>query len=364
MPTANERYFDSQLRHAVGVRRYTAGQAKKILAMIEEIDAETVRLLRRRLARVVRRRDLDSEVLRVLMDEVVTLRNRGIRSSFDDVRTEARQFAASEVEFEGRLIRAAIPIEVTLGTVTADRIAAVVTSKPFQGALLRDWVGGFVRSDRVRLERTIKQGIAEGLGVDDIVRRVIGTRRAGYSDGILAVSRREAEALVRTTINHVSNGARELVWEENEDILLGLRWEATLDGRTSPICRARDGAIAPVGGKPVPKGSRKLEPPGARPPAHINCRSVMIAVLDGEAEIFAGLDRQSAVGPVPSDTTYNEWLKRQPKGFQEEVLGKKKAALFRKGGLSLDKYTDRRGNELTLNELRATYPEAWEEAGL
>jgi len=365
MPTANERYFDSQLRHAVGVRRFTAGQVKAILAQLEDMDAETVRRIRRRIARAVRnRRGYESAVLAELLDNVHALRNTKLRGAFNDLRGEMRDFAKAEIDFEGRLVSAAVPIEVSLASVDPRKVAAVVTSRPFQGALLREWVNGLVRQDADRLERTIKRGIIEGLGTDDIVRSVVGTRRMDYADGILATTRRNAEALVRTTVNHVSNGSRELFYEENKDFFVALRWEATLDGRTSAICRGRDGAMTPVGDSQLPAGARQLDPPSARPPAHINCRSTMVGVLDDEAEIFEGLDRQSEVGPVPQDVTYNEWLRRQPTAFQDEVLGRTKAKLFRDGGLTLDKFTDRRGNELTLDGLRRTQPEAFEEAGI
>lgn len=365
MPTANERYFDAQLRHAVGVQRYTAGQIKRILAVLEELDAETVRTLRRRLGRVIRgRRALESAVLATLLEDVVLLRKEGILGVFGEAKKEWREFAKTQVDFEGRMVLASVPIEVNLAAVDVRKVAAVVSSKPFQGALLREWVSGFVRADRERLERTIKMGVAEGRSVDEIVRGVVGTRAAGYSDGILSVSRNQANTLVRTTVNHVANSSRQLFYDENEDYFVALRWEATLDSRTSSICRARDGALSPVGSSALPSGSRALDPPDARPPAHFNCRSTMVAVLDGDAEIFAGLDRQSEIGPVPQETTYGPWLRRQPKEFQEQVLGKKKAALFRKGELPIEKFVDRRGNELTLAQLQQTYPEAYAKAGI
>ena len=46
------------------------------------------------------------------------------------------------------------------------------------------------------------------------------------------------------------------------------------------------------------------------------------------------------------------------------MLGKAKAELFRKGGLTVDKFVDRFDKPLTLEELRLTYPTAWEKADL
>jgi hypothetical protein len=70
------------------------------------------------------------------------------------------------------------------------------------------------------------------------------------------------------------------------------------------------------------------------------------------------------VGRVPAATTYQDFLGRQSAAFQDEVLGKTKGVLFRKGGLKVDQFVDRNGTELTLDQLAATKPEAFRKAGL
>jgi hypothetical protein len=70
------------------------------------------------------------------------------------------------------------------------------------------------------------------------------------------------------------------------------------------------------------------------------------------------------VGRVPAATTYQDFLKRQPASFQDDVLGRTKGKLFRDGGLTVDQFVDRAGNELTLDQLAATKPEAFVKAGL
>ena len=70
------------------------------------------------------------------------------------------------------------------------------------------------------------------------------------------------------------------------------------------------------------------------------------------------------VGPVPATTTYQTWLKGQSVAFQNEILGNTKAKLFRDGGLQLDKFVNRNGDELTLSELASKHAEAFRAAGL
>jgi hypothetical protein len=59
---------------------------------------------------------------------------------------------------------------------------------------------------------------------------------------------------------------------------------------------------------------------------------------------------QDNIGRVPATLTYDQWLRRQPEGFQNEVLGTTKAEKFR-GGATVDQFIDRRGNTLTLQQL-------------
>ena len=58
------------------------------------------------------------------------------------------------------------------------------------------------------------------------------------------------------------------------------------------------------------------------------------------------------IGTVPVTITYEQWLRRQPADFQDEVLGKKKGDKFR-AGASVDRFVDRQGNTLTLKQLAA-----------
>jgi hypothetical protein len=57
------------------------------------------------------------------------------------------------------------------------------------------------------------------------------------------------------------------------------------------------------------------------------------------------------VGQEPASTSYQDWLRRQPNGFQDEVLGRGKAELFREG-LPLERFVDASGRVLNLDELR------------
>jgi hypothetical protein len=158
--------------------------------------------------------------------------------------------------------------------------------------------------------------------------------------------------MVRTALSHTAATAKSKTFTDNSDIIPYYEWVATLDGRTSPLCRARDGQAYKVGKGPLP-------------PAHYNCRSTTSPLFADEVnpktlkKLDTGGRRASVNGQVSADLNYNDWLANQSKSFQVDVLGETKADLFRKGELTMDKFVNNKGQELTLDQLKDKYPTAW-----
>ena len=158
-------------------------------------------------------------------------------------------------------------------------------------------------------------------------------------------------ALVRTSINQVANAASQQVYEGNQDITKKYRYIATLDTRTSAICRALDGREFEYGKGPMP-------------PQHFNCRSTTVPVID-----YKALDippppegkRASMDGPVPGNETYGQWLAKQPRATQADALGAGKVAYFNRLANkygptdAMAKLVRDDGSELTLAQLRSRY---------
>ena len=221
---------------------------------------------------------------------------------------------------------------------------------------------GLATSQAERFSQVVRNGLLTGEPTPAIARRLIGQlefgqeamtpRQLAAAGGELTkMANNQVRTIVRTSINQVSNAASQQVYEANQDITSKYRYVATLDGRTSSRCRALDGREFDYGRGPMP-------------PQHFNCRSTTVPVIDYKA---LGIPpppegrRAAAGGMVPADTTYGEWLAKQPKDQQAEILGAGKVDYFRR--LS-DKYGPRDaiarmvrndGAELTLAELRERY---------
>jgi len=209
-------------------------------------------------------------------------------------------------------------------------------------------IANFSMSASKRIKAEIQKGIIEGSSVNNVVKSV---------DRIVdRKTRRELEAVVRTATNAISSEARKTVYDNNDDIIKGYRWVSTLDGRTTPVCRGRDGRFYEKGTQPTP-------------PAHYNCRSVVVPVIEDKYSLAGGKTTRMARDPdtnkserVSGTATYNSWLKDQDNEFQDEVLGARKAQLFRSGNLHLSKFTNDDGISYSMAELKALYPKAWARA--
>lgn len=406
MSTANERLRDASTRHQIEIRRYVQGRIKEQIAQIAKDDQKFASLLRKHLnsARTEKR-------IITMFEQTQASRKLVWKEFRKEFRKELGEFAKHELLSEIAILESVLPFQADLARVAFGQAKSAITNNPFQGRLLREWFQGLETAERIRMKATITQGIVEGQTTNQIVQQVIGTKANSFTDGILSVSRREATSVIRTATNSAANTMREKVWQNNADIISALVWSATLDGRTSPVCRARDGHFTPVDGGPPLKPVHQpvLEPSGARPPAHINCRSFMIPYFDdvglvgtrtgvaskktnielrkewtASAKKKAGdswktMDnkgRNSAIrsersawgkkhiGKVPASMNYNDWLRTQPAKFQDEVLGKTKGQLYRRGKVNLDKFVDRNGNELTIDQLRVKMPSAFKKAKL
>lgn len=149
--------------------------------------------------------------------------------------------------------------------------------------------------DNAKLIRTIQteltQAIIRGEGSRKAAQIVAERMEVGY---------RNAERLVRTEASHIQNEATFAGYRAS-GVIQKYQYLATLDGRTSHICRDLDGEIFTLAEKEVGVNF---------PPLHPYCRSTVVAYFNDEidpSERFA----RNADGKgynVPGDMTYKEWF--------------------------------------------------------
>lgn len=258
----------------------------------------------------------------------------------EDFRSEIKRFADYEAEFNAKLISEEIGVDLSVPAPVQLQQAVfgdIMSVEPTKGYTIGSMLDDFGPAHANMVTSSIRSGFMLGDTTDQIARKI---------RGLIPVQQRKASTIARTVTNHASVQARKQTLKENDDVLIGYEWVSTLDGRTSLICMSRDGIIY------------KDYDKDPKPPAHFNCRSTIVPKVDPRFDLGADIKSvrpaKGAKGTkqVDSETNYSAWLRKQPKSFQNEVLGRKRADLFR-GGMTLDRFVDIRGRPLTIAELGA-----------
>jgi SPP1 gp7 family putative phage head morphogenesis protein len=355
--TANARLRAAAVRHAVYLERYKSGVWLRLARLLDRADIDLVAELQKRTANS----ELTQYRLELLLEAVREMNAEAMTRYREALRAEMRGLAGYELDYQRRAVQSAVPAaivaDLTVVAPTFGTVYAAALSRPFQGRVLRDWGRSLERSRLQKVQQALRLSVVEGEPVSRAIQRLRGTKAARFRDGVLAISRREAEAVSRTAINHVVTQARDNFYAANKDLVKGWQFVATLDTRTTPECQSLDGKVFPIGEGPMP-------------PRHFNCRSSSVPVLKSWREIGVDRDevpagtRASMDGQVAATETYGEWLRKQPAAVQDEALGKAKGRLFRQGGLSVDRFVSPTGRPYSLDELRRREADAFDEAGV
>lgn len=158
-----------------------------------------------------------------------------------------------------------------------------IYSDLIQSLMGKQWRAQFeteLDSLTVEIRRALGQGMIEGEGIDEIMRRVASSmgvstdRRRGAIGSVERKGYRanfnRVQAITRTVINQVSNAGAIDAYRANSDILSGYEWLTAEDERVCPECEALDHTVYSFHNK-------------RQPPEHPNCRCTVIPVIKPDA---------------------------------------------------------------------------------
>ena len=366
--SVNEQIRDATIRHGLDLGRYSKSVVFKLIAVLNRADrnlhAELIKVLSSMSPSTFQMERLDG-----MLGSVRAINSEAYVQAGRILGDELRNLAQYETDYQLQTLIKIFPVQVSFSSVAVDQVYEAAMARPFQGGLLKDHLA-FLDAKKARMVRTsIAQGFVEGRTTDQIVRTLIGTRDAKYADGFLEVTRRDAQTLVRTAISHLANRVQSDIAEANKDVIGAIQWSSTLDTRTSEICQLRDGLLYDAEThEPIDHDLEWLGGPGA---AHFNCRSAQVFVTKSFKDLGIDLpelvspgERASMDGQVAEDITYGDWIKDQSVAVQNDVLGPKRGALLRDGGLDLKDLYTARGTALTLDQLRERDAAAFKKAGI
>lgn len=377
--TVNEQWQSEVIARSVRYEQFAESLSDRVAEMLDSVSDRIISKLSKSLENPTRAQARMIDVA----DAIAALRaERWV--DVDKLVTEtAIKLSRAEAAATQDWLTTRLPVRVDTLLPSARTLTSVVTARPFHGRLLSGWLDRLSDNDAARVRNAVQTGIVSGQSAAQIARDI--------TDGITA-KRTDAEirSVVRTAVAHISNASREQFFSENKELFASELFVATLDSRTSPICRALDGQRFAIG-------------EGQRPPLHFNCRSVRVAVFDaalgdrpsnpaterqllaefnrengldaasrdklphgtkGKFDKFAAKRKREIIGQIPAKTNYEKWLREQSDEFQNEVLGIKRAKLFRDGDLELKDFVRPDGKQISLADLYKEYESTFKRLGI
>lgn len=384
MPNASEKLLDQVIAHQVDLDKVSNAMRVKIIRQLQQLQQDLVGL-------IVGVDPTGVEALTFRQRRqlaLLTQANETINKAYGRIAGthggDMYDLARLETAFTKNSIDSAIGIPLNTTALTQTQLSAVVSNTLIEGAPSRQWWAGQSRNLKDKFTRQMRMGILQGEGVAQLVRRVRGTRAGQFKDGIMNASRREAASLVRSSVQAVTNEAREATYRENAEVVKGYSWVSTLDSRVTDICVARGGKPYDLDYEPIGHNVPWLAGPGR---IHWQCRSTSTGILKswdelkgpnavttdagGKASIETvfnkrlearGLTRAqikrtkfraraSMDGQVPADITMGDWLKKKGAKFQDNLLGAGRAKLWRQGKITLEDLVDDKGQSMSLQAI-------------
>jgi SPP1 gp7 family putative phage head morphogenesis protein len=393
MATSNELQLDEFIAYQIGLLQLSARIRDRVIAVLNATEAEVVDKIVSRLANHEAFRGIgDQRRVQVLRRIINNIRGAAWDEANNIWVEEITAVARADSRFAAMILNTTAPVILDLTALSSDDVDKILRQQPFEGRVLREWAKKQKTDDLARIQAQIRIGMIQGETSRQIASRIVGTTRRRNS-GVTGTTRRNMEAVTLTAINFVSNASRREFYAQNKNILSTELFVATLDSRTTPICRSFDGDVFPIAEGPLP-------------PLHFRCRSLRVALLNGQIlgnrpfktsterslvreflrsrgmtpkaqrrkdlpfglkgqfDKFARPRIRELTGQVPARTSYGDWLRRQSAEFQDEVLGPTRGKLFRRGGLDLKNFVRRDGSQVTLEELVKRHERNFRRAGL
>ena len=326
-------FIDAVLERRAMFRQVELTAARAIERILDEIRADTITQIVRTLEQSADPRSgtlLDNANTRIRLRsslrEIDNAIERGVALTTEEL--EARRLAAFrrgvlDATFE------ASQVGETVGTSfnqMFDEALRLSQSQPVLGVRTSTAFSGVKAQLEQTIRREVGRGIASGQNVRETAKRI--KEQTNFTQS-------SAMRIARTNLNAAYNDAHRMAYDSNPEIFSGYRWDATFDNRTSSICASLHGTFYPLGSKP----------PG--PPAHWNCRSVLIGVFTDPAAEAAATgpkrvrtfdDKGEMTGSelISSQSTFDSWLRKQPNSVVDRVTGSPvKAKLFRSGKVGM-----------------------------
>lgn len=344
-------------RHDINLMRLEAGLRRKIIKLINGMGNDVLKILQSvdpasPVSMLIRNKRLTS-VMTIAQETL----DRYYKTIEKEIISDLKRVSIIESNNIIDTTNSALHFELLSKRLNNQVLRSLANDTLIQGAPTREWLINNKKRYLTQLRRTLRDGIVVGQSIQDMTRRV---------RGFMPSTRREATAIVRSSVQAVAQEARYETYKANSDVIKGQQWMSTLDGRTTPICQSLDGQAWTLEGEALEGTTAAWQGP---PPAHWNCRSTLVPVLKSFGDLandpqvkrkIKKLDdrerkrlKATALGKPGGRLTYERWLRQQTPAMQKDILGPTRYRMWRRKQITTRDLIDQTNRPLTIEELEA-----------
>ena len=331
MKPFNQLIAELEVARSLLHERIKNGLSKKVAKFYDDMIADLQ-------AQILKKKNVTNNLAQTISDLKQSLKTPDLRKDFIAIAINEQDHLLGYNELAGIVLFSSVLPESS--------IERLVDSAQLEGATVKAWNNGLNADQKKRLERELKIGVSLGETTPMLAQRIAQA---------LQKNKRDATAIALTGAGAIVSEIRQAFFEANDDVIKCYKYQATLDTRTSALCRAYDGLTWDKDYKPIGHEFPFRKP---RVNTHFNCRSTIIPVTKSWDELGAeGMDeasgrtRSSMNGYVPQDMTFNDWLKTQSPETIEKTLGKGRAELFMQGKITMRDLITQQGRALDLRDI-------------
>lgn len=350
LTAADLQIADSILAHQLDLFRLEAHTRAQALELLDRLGSE--------LEARLRQSDLTA-YSREATTRLLAQTTEVIDRYYTALQTHSEATLSGMAQVQSNVIKQAIDasllVNLDASVPTTAYLNRLLSTTLIEGAQSGAWWAKQSADTAFKFSAAVRQGMAAGETNAAILTRIVGTKAA---PGILDIAKSNARTLIHASIQSVANAARRDTFQQNRDIIKGIRQVSTFDSHTTEICIAYNGCEWDLDYEPI---NGTLLPYNGGVPRHWGCRSVEVPITKTFRELGLNIpevapgQRASAQGPVAANMTMDAFLKRQGKAAVEEQLGVGRAEMWRSGKITLRQLVDLRGNPLTLKALQRKY---------
>ena len=213
------------IANAVDVARLDAGERGKILAMLDRLEKDLTALMGSRVLS-----EMGKQSTQALLKEVTALIQETYTEVQLDIAATLEGLAPVSSDATAQALENVLNITIGKGArPSAGYLETLASDVLIDGSPSAKWWSRQAGDVAFRFAAELRKGLVAGETNQQIIARIVGTKDV---PGIMPIARKNAAALVQTSVATVANESKLAMYRKNADIIKGVEYLATLDGHT------------------------------------------------------------------------------------------------------------------------------------